>query len=297
MECARLSEEAGEALEQGRGGDEVAARLQARLSQEFAYESSRLGGGPNFRANLESAYVRTVSVSGPPLTDSFHFGQTVAYDFGRPFERGTNGQAGGSFSAAAGPFVFYVRAEYQHAPSAPALSDAVRNVIAQADQISLSQVRTGPITATNHLALLDAYAAVNLNNWELVIGRQSLDWGPSADDSMLFSDNIEPVKMVRLVNAEPFRLPSFLSVAGLVRIDQFFGRLDGQPSVPRPYIYGNKINFKPFPFLEIGLARTVSIGGAGSEVPENALNARDFLGSFFGAPIGPGHAVPGKNNS
>jgi hypothetical protein len=145
--------------------------------------------------------------------------------------------------------------------------------------------------------LLDTYAAVNLNNWEFIIGRQSLVLGPSADDAMLFSDNIEPVKMVRLVNAEPFRLPSFLSIAGLVRIDQFFGRLDGQGSVPRPFIYGNKINFKPFPFLEIGLARTVSIGGAGSEVPEDALNARDLLGSFFGAPIGPGHSVPGKNNS
>src|SRR4029077_9578662 len=105
--------------------------LESRLVREFAYEANLLDGGRNFTANLESVYVRAVSISGPPLTDGYHFGQTVAYDFGRPFERGTNGQAGGSFTVAAGPVALYVRAEYQHAPSAPAFSDTVRNVIAQ----------------------------------------------------------------------------------------------------------------------------------------------------------------------
>ena len=101
------------------------ARLEAQLAQEFAYEINLLEGGHNLTANLESVYARAVSISGPALTDSYHFGQTISYDYGRGrFERGTNGQAGGSFSAAAGPLTIYVRAEYQHAPSAPALSSA-----------------------------------------------------------------------------------------------------------------------------------------------------------------------------
>src|SRR6267143_7013634 len=80
MECARLTEEAGDELPQGETLNEEAARLQARLAQEFEYEIGLLDGGRNFTANLESVYARAVSISGSPLTDSYHFGQTVAYD-------------------------------------------------------------------------------------------------------------------------------------------------------------------------------------------------------------------------
>jgi hypothetical protein len=84
--------------------------------------------------------------------------------------------------------------------------------------------------------------------------------------------------MVRLVNPEPFRLPGFLSHVGPIRIDQFFGRLVGHPYVPRPFVYGQKINFKPFPFLEVGFGRRTMIGGAGGE----PLNASNLLHSIFG---------------
>ena len=277
IECARLTEEAGDELPQGETLSEEAARLQGRLAQEFAYEIGLLDGGRNLTANLESVYARAVSISGPPLTDGYHFGQTVAYDFGRPFERGTNAQAGGSFSAAAGPVALYVRAEYQHAPSAPAPSDALRNLIAQVDLVSLSQVRSGPLEAINRPRLLDAYATVNVNNWQLVLGRQSLSWAPSPD-SMIWNNNVEPVDMVRLVNPEPFRLPGFLSHFGPIRIDQFFGRLVGHPYVPRPFVYGQKVNVKLFPFLELGFGRRTVIGGTGGET----LNASTLFHSFLG---------------
>src|SRR6266853_3313818 len=277
MECARLTEEAGEELAQGETLSEEAARLQGRLAQEFSYEIGLLDGGRNFTANLESVYARAVSISGPPLTDGYHFGQTVAYDFGRPFERGTNAQAGGSFSAAAGPVALYVRAEYQNAPSDPAPSDAVRNVIAQVDFVDISQVRSGPLATINRPRFLDAYATVNLNNWQLVLGRQSLSWAPSPD-SMIWNNNVEPVDMVRLVNPEPFRLPGFLSHFGPIRIDQFFGRLVGHPYVPRPFVYGQKVNVKLFPFLELGFGRRTVIGGTGGET----LNASTLFHSFLG---------------
>ena len=277
IECARLTEEAGDELPQGETLSEEAARLQGRLAQEFAYEIGLLDEGRNLTANLESVYARAVSISGPPLTDGYHFGQTVAYDFGRPFERGTNAQAGGSFSAAAGPVALYVRAEYQHAPSAPAPSDALRNLIAQVDLVSLSQVRSGPLEAINRPRLLDAYATVNVNNWQLVLGRQSLSWAPSPD-SMIWNNNVEPVDMVRLVNPEPFRLPGFLSHFGPIRIDQFFGRLVGHPYVPRPFVYGQKVNVKLFPFLELGFGRRTVIGGTGGET----LNASTLFHSFLG---------------
>jgi hypothetical protein len=294
MECARLTEEAVESLQAADKPSPDAAALVTRLQQEFAYETGLLSGGHNLTANVDSIYARAVSISGPALTDSYHFGQTVAYDFGRPFERGTNGQAGGSFDASAGPLTMYVRAEYQHAPAAPAFSNAVQNVIAHADGVPLSEVQSGFVSTTNQAQLLDAYAAVDFHNFQLAVGRQSLSWSPGPD-SMMWSNNIEPVPMVRLVNPEPFLLPGFLRHLGPVRVDQFFGRLDGRPYVPNPFVYGQKIDVKLFPFLEIGFGRRTMIGGTGGE----PLNGSNFLHSLLGLTSTQiaDRGVPGDNES
>jgi hypothetical protein len=271
-----------------------AAGLVARLQQEFGYEVGLLSGGHNLTANVDSLYVRAVSISGPALTDSYHFGQTVAYDFGRPFERGTSGQAGGSFDASAGPLTIYVRAEYQHAPAAPAFSDAARNVIARANGVPLSEVQSGGVGTTNQAQLLDSYVAVDFHNFQLAVGRQSLSWAPGPD-SMMWSDNIEPVTMIRLVNPEPFLLPGFLHHIGPVRVDQFFGRLEGHPYVPNPFVYGQKISVKLFSFLELGFGRRTMIGGTGGE----PLNASNLLHSLIGLSSTriADKGVPGDNES
>jgi Capsule assembly protein Wzi/PAP2 superfamily len=300
IECARLSEEAGEALQQNQAMSEEAARLQSRLAKEFAYEIGLLDGGRNFTANLDSLYARAVSISGPALTDGFHFGQTVSYDFGRPFERGTNAQVGGSFHAAAGPLAVYVRAEYQHAPSAPALSSAIVNFISAADggvaigglPVPVSRIPAGPVSPVNRPRLLDAYVTVNMNNWQLVLGKQSLSWAPGPD-SMMWSDNVEPVNMARLVNPEPFYLPGFFRHIGPVQIDQFFGRLEGHPYVPRPFVFGQKLDFKPFSFLELGLGRRSVIGGKGG----NPLTAHNWIDSYIGRTDPRLGSVPGDNES
>jgi hypothetical protein len=294
MECARLTEEAAETLGQQSGPDaEEAALIQAQLQRQFSYEIALLSGGHNLTANLESVYARAVSSSGPALSDGFHFGQTVTYDFGRPFERGTNGEAGGSFSAAAGPLVLYVRAEYQHAPGAPAISTTAVNALASADMVAASLVPAGPIAPINRLQLLDSYVGVNLGNWQLTLGKQSLSWAPGPEGSMLWSDNIDPVNMVRLANPEPLRLPSFLEFLGPVRFDQFFGRLEGHPYVPRPFIYGQKLNLKPFKFLELGFGRTITIGGKGGD----PLTGGNFIRSFFGRVSPLLDSVPGHNQT
>ncbi len=278
MECARLIEEASEALAQDNSGGRTGAyELETQLQKEFSYETDLLEGGRNFRANVDSVYARAVSINGPDLSNSFHFGQTVGYDFGRPFERGTNGQAGGSVSADAGPLTFYLRAEYQHAPSAPALTGAQRDLISLTDFLPLSDVPAGPVAGINRPELLDAYAAVNLGNWQLSVGRQTLSWGPSPDP-MLWSDNITPLGMIRLVDPEPFHLPAFLKYLGALRLDQFVGILDGHPFVPRPFVYGQKFNFKPLPFLELGIGRATMIGGVGGDPLTLGNFARSLVG-------------------
>jgi hypothetical protein len=291
-ECARLAEEARETLvEQGDFGS-GAAQLIGRLKAEFAYEIGLLNGERNLTANIDSVYTRAVSISGPVLTDSYHFGQTISYDFGRPFERGTNLQAGGSFDAAAGPVALYVRTEFQHAPSAPALSDAARNIIALRDQIPLPPAVPTPLI--NRARFLDAYAAVNVDNWQLQVGKQSLSWGPGPGGPLLLSDNAQPVNMVRLVNPGPIRLPWFLGyLFGPVRLDQFIGRLAGRIDHPEPWIYGQKISFKPTPWLEIGYGRTTTIGGRGGD----PFTIHNFILSYFGQVSSKLNSVPGSSDN
>jgi len=291
IECAHLVEQAGAAVEWSEGSARDLADLQSRLQEEFAYEFRLLDGARNATARLESVYVRGVSLSGPALTDSYHFGQTLSYDFGRPFQRGSNAQVGGSFRAALGPAAIFVRAEFQHAPFAPALSDPVRNFIAAADLVPVPAAT--PFNPINRARLLDAYIAVNLKEgWQLSFGQQSLSWGPGPGGSFLWSNNIEPIPMLRLTQSD-IHLPSFLRVLGPARVDSFVGRLDGHSYIPHPYIYGNKINFKPFRNLELGFGRTVTIGGKGGD----PLTTKNFFLSFFGRVSSELNSVPGDSHA
>jgi hypothetical protein len=77
---------------------------------------------------------------------------------------------------------------------------------------------------------------------------------------------------------------------GPIRVDQFFGRLGGHPYVPRPFVYGQKINLKPFSFLELGFGRTTIIGGTGSGA-SNSLTTYHLITSMFGLPVGGNAAV------
>jgi len=291
MECAQLLEQSRDTLLPFDGIEPDLAELYFRLQQEFTYEFGLLDGERNGMVRLESVYTRMVSVSGRALTDSDHFGQTLSYDFGRPFRRGTNAQLGGSLRAARGPAAIFLRAEFQHAPSAPALSDAVRNFIATSDQVPLAPATA--FAAVNRPRLLDAYVALNLSEgWQLSFGKQSLSWGPGPGGSFLWSDNIEPIPMVRLTRSA-LQLPGFLQIFGVLRADSFMGRLEGHTYIPHPYIYGNKINFKPLRNLELGFGRTVTIGGEGG----NPLTMKNLLLSFFGQTSSQLHSVPGDSHA
>jgi hypothetical protein len=107
----------------------------------------------------------------------------------------------------------------------------------------------------------------------------------------MWSDNIQPVNMVRLVNPEPFSLPGFLRHLGPVRIDQFFGRLGGHPYFPRPFVFGQKIDLKPFSFLELGFGRRGMLGEKGGV---NPLTGGNLLHAFFGLTTGGTPSVQGS---
>jgi hypothetical protein len=292
IECARLTDEIEDGVRANASASSEVLALQQSLNDEFGHEMSQLGGGRNRSARVESVYSRIVSLSGPALTDSYHFGQTISYDFGRPYERGTNGQAGGSASASLGPLSFFLRGEFQHAASAPPFSSTALAVMSTRDLVPVSSIPQPPSGPTNQARLLEAYASFSHHNWQFVAGRQSLSWSATPDGAMLWSNNAAPITMLRIVNAEPLEPEGFLGILGQVRIDQFVGRLSGHWYTSNPFVLGQKLTIKPVSFLELGFGRTFLLGGG----PGSAVTIGNLARGLF-ALKGADGSVPGDDRS
>lgn len=305
MECARQVEEATDNIAQDAAEESEAARLFRDLMDEFAPEVSLLGGGSNADFRVESVYSRGTEITGKPLTDGYHFGQTIVNDFGRPEEQGFNDVSGMSGWAADGPFVGYARGEFQHAPSAPPLPAAAGTAISQEDFGSVAYaIPTLPVppdtptAAFDQARFLDAYVALNYSDWQVSYGNQSLWWGPSQGGAMMFSDNAQPMRMFRVNRVTPFHLP----ILGAMRIEGFVGQYSGyefvltptglagqygQSLATQPIDHGERLSFKPTANLEVGLSRTTDYGG-----PGYPLTLRTFERSVFST----GNSLPGTPN-
>jgi hypothetical protein len=296
MECARQIEEAADRVSDDQN-DAEAARLYRDLEREFGGEINLLDGGNNAQIQVESAYTRGTEIVGKPLTDGYHFGQTIVNDFGRPEEQGFNNVSGMSGWAADGPFAVYVDGEYQHSPWAPALPLTAREAMTTEDfSHSIAPPpfpvpSDTPVSAVDRGRFLDAYVAMNISDWQLSYGNQSLWWGPAQGGGMSIGDNAEPLRMFRVNRVTPFKLPSFLGVLGPMRVEFFLGQYSGYQFMftpsglvgawgeslhPQPIVHGERFSFKPTPNLEIGLSRTTDYGG-----PGYPLDWHTFLRSVF----------------
>ena len=289
-ECARLLNEGAEHVnDEGRGGLE-AEKTYRLLEAEFHDELEGVGDGGHLHARVESVYERVTGISGEPLTDGNHFGQTLINDFGRPYQEGFNSVDGVSAWATAGHWVGYFRAEYQHSPSAPAQPDSARQFIASVDNIPGVPPAT-PFSAVNRVRLLDAYVGLNFENWQVSFGKQSLWWSPTEGGPLMFSDNAEPVNMFRINRVSPLKLPSFLGWLGPMRLEWFLGQFAGHdfvfqtntgvvghfghPLGRQPFLQGQKISLKPTPNFEFSVSVTVVF--AGGPIP---LDWHTFLRSY-----------------
>ena len=269
LECARLVAEAEDSLAERPLDAAVGSSSMQMLESEFVAEREVLGGGSPREMKLESLYTRGMQISGQPLADSAHFGQTVINDFGRPYQEGFNNSTGFSGYADAGRYTLYVRGEYQYAPAGPAYSLPVRQAIAFVDANPVQPAQ--PVAAVEQYRLEEAYVGANIENWQLTFGKQSLWWGPGEGGALLFSNNAEPIYMFRASRITPFKLPWVLQWLGPAKFDIFFGQLAGNEFPPRPLIHGEKISFKPTPNLELGFSRTVEMGGVGRPLTLRAL--------------------------
>jgi hypothetical protein len=278
-ECMRQVAEASEKL--GDTGDNSeASKLVDALEREFRAETEALGDGTDPAAfRLESLYTRTEHISGSPLTDGFHFGQTQFNDFGRPYGEGWSTVNGFSAYATSGPWVLYVRGEAQTAPAIPALPLTARQTVQAVDFFPQEPLPPDTTKASvQQFKLLDAYVGLMLSNWEVSFGKQNLWWGPGDGGPLDFSNNAQPIEMFRINRTTPLKLPSILGWLGPMRTEFFLGRLSGFEFIDtptgfvgqwghsladQPFIHGQKISFKPTRNFEFGFFRTTIFAGEG----------------------------------
>jgi membrane-associated phospholipid phosphatase len=268
-ECRRLAEEAednAQDLELDSDVRRTIRTLKAEFSQEGQHYES---------AQIESIYTRYGHISGTPLRDSYHFGQTIWDDFGRPYDQGSNIITGASARAVAGPFFFYVRGEYQHAPGRPAFTDVQRALIADLDAVPVQPA--APVASTDRFHPLDMYAGVQLGEYVATFGKQSLWLGPGESSPLMVSDNADPMYMLRLSRTSPLVLPWIFRRLGPVRMEFILGKLSGHQFPARPFFNLQKISFHPTKNLEIGFTRASLLWGVGHPATFHSL-VRNFTG-------------------
>ena len=267
-ECMRQIQEA-EYYAQELPKDSQIVQTITRLKEQFSGE-----GQHYYSAQIDSVYTRYMQISGTPLRDSYHFGQSVWNDFGRPYDEGANLVSGAEASAVAGPAFFYVRGEYEHAPGRAPLSGAQLNLIAAVDQNPVQPAT--PISTIDRFYPLDMYAGLQMGQYALTFGKQSLWLSPNESAPLMLSDNADPMYMLRFARTSPWELPGIFHLLGPVNGEFLFAKLSGHQFPARPFFNLQKISFHPTENLEIGFTRASIWAGVGHPFTAHSLE-RDLF--------------------
>lgn len=116
------------------------------------------------------------------------------------------------------------------------------------------------------LVLDGSYIAARLGNWSTSLGKVDRWWGPGWDGSLILSNNARPIPAISLDRRvpEPFE-SKWLSWIGPWSFNSFIGRMEKERTIPNPYLWGIRVDFKPtiLDGLEVGLFRMMQLGGDG----------------------------------
>jgi hypothetical protein len=282
LSCVRMLERAEELFETDSANPQARTTYDALRKEFFADYIAATRDRPAPHAEMDSIYERSLAISGPPLDDSFHFGQTIVNDYGRPFQQGLNQTLGFSARAEYGPFSWSFRGEYDYAPGRGAYSDPVRQAIAQEDDNPVLPAVATPRTSAFNV--LDANFSANLSGNEISIGKSEMWWGPAVGGAFAFSNNSDPIYMLRINHVEPMEIPLVSKFLGPMRFDLFLGRLQGQINPRAPWLQGQKISFKPSRNFEFSVSRTIVFAGEG-HVPLTFGSFWNSFTSFSNVPI------------
>jgi len=261
---------------------------------------------PRRSAYFESAYSTASVISGVPLHDSYHLGQTIINSYGRPYENGFNNYTGASGYATAGRFLVYVRGELQRAPQGPGYSPALAQVISSLDGTLLFQPGTnqpvyypqstiplGPISSISRGRFLEAYVSTHVLNHQIALGKRDYWLGPGLGGGFAYSNNAENFYSFSIERMEPLHIPWLSNVTGPFRYEFVVGGLHGHTYIPNPnypgpgqpnvttpgnpWMHFEKVSFRPSDNFEVGFERAAIWGGKG----HGPITLHSFLKSFF----------------
>jgi hypothetical protein len=283
LSMAHMLERSAERIESDTKDGEARA-IYDSLMRELEPDINHAQGPQRVHAELDNVYLVFRGIAGTPLRDSFHLGQTLIDDYGRPYENGFNNYSGLSGRVEAGRFSLFFRGEIQHAPSAagysPALADYLGSTL---DLVPLAldpvqdTIPEGPIAEANNVRVMEANLSYHLLGHEISIGKNDHWLGPDQGASMLWSNNAEDIYDFEINRVEPLRVPLLSRLIGPVRYDFFVGSLKGHSYPNDPWVHMEKISFKPTRNLEFGFDRLAIWGGKGHE----PITLHTFLKSFF----------------
>ena len=236
------------------------------------------------RTELESVYTDLRGTSGTPLRDSFHLGQSIINDYGRPYEAGFDNYSGFSARTEAGRFSLYFRGEGQHAPSAAGYSSTLAAILSNnidlipfATNPRQDTIPLGPISSVTTMRVMEANLSYHLLGHEVSFGKSDHWLGEDKGASMLWSNNAENIYAFEINRVEPLRIPLLSNLTGPFRYDFFVGSLKGHTYPNDPWVHMEKISFKPTRNLEFGFDRLTVWGGKGHA----PITIHSFLHSFF----------------
>ena len=330
-----MLEDAGNLIEDAEGEGDPAAREASAIYDALNHELHNDMEGPcgphQGGTRMESVYSVMRGISGTPLDDSYHLGQTIVNDYGRPYENGFNNYSGVSGYATAGRFAVYLRAEFQGAPSATGYSASLAQSLAYVDSTlyfipsntapyanttavyNQTTIPQGPIANATQGRFLEAYLSYQFLDHVISFGKQDQWLGPAQGASMAYSNNAQNFYAFEINRIEPLHVPGLSLLTGPFRYEFLVGALRGHTEMPNtgyeanpspnvfnvvnpgdPWVHVEKVSFKPYRDLEFGFERTAMFGGEGHE----GVSLHSFLRSFFSLTAGNssnknGNADPG----
>jgi hypothetical protein len=320
-----MLEDAGDRIQNGdrRDTTDEAQKIYESLQRELSDVTTGPCGPHQGVARVESAYTEVRGISGTSLRDSYHLGQTVINDYGRPYESGFNNYTGASGYVNAGRYTLYARGEFQFSPSADGYSQDLANSLSMVDLTSYAgphgvntfyfpqtTIPLGPISSTAQGRILEAYASALILNHEFSFGKMDQWLGPGQGASFAYSNNAENIYGFQINRVEPLRIPGLSLLTGPFRYAFLIGPTQGhqridnpaftgdttqQPNVitpGNPWVHVEKIGFRPTDNLEFGFSRTAIFGGKG----HSPVTLHTFLKSFFSTVAGNASEKNGRDD-
>jgi hypothetical protein len=264
-------------------GNEEARGIYDALMQELNIDAEGPCGKHRGEFRVESTYSVERGISGTPLHDSYHLGQSIVNDYGRPIEGGFDDYSGVSGYVVSGPWTLYVRTELQYAPSAAGYSYSLYSTLSTKDGVppvgnqAQADIPLGPIETKADTRLLEGYLSVHVLGHDLSFGKQDQWWGPGFGGAYAYSNNAQNIYSFEINRSEPLRVPLLSRITGPFRYEFIVGSLKGHTDYNDPWVHAEKISFKPTKNAEFGFERTVIWGGEGHE----PITIGTFLHSFF----------------